>query len=195
MKNNYIITIIISVILLISCKEKSVSKNNSDSLKENDTISKDGWVYIYEPNGNLLKKEEYLVDENRIALNQWVYYYPDGSIDYDTSSFFLMELPDTLKLGKNKGFLKFYDPSKAMIKHMYVAIENEYEDGNIKTEEFADEYQSTVFGVYAVRTGLMTVKGKVVQQLIDHRETQNDSAEMTITEHYKFFEKEVYVTD
>ena len=93
MKNNYIITIIISVILLISCKEKSVSKNNSDSLKENDTISKDGWVYIYEPNGNLLKKEEYLVDENRIALNQWVYYNSDGSIDYDTSSFFFDGTP------------------------------------------------------------------------------------------------------
>jgi hypothetical protein len=206
MKN---IIAIILVFSTISCnKEKKVESNNF-SQKESDTISvyyqngsikekgvikndlKIGWWSYYDSQGVLKQKEEYKIIYKEPFTNQTIYYDSLGKIDYSKSWFFKVKLPDTIKLGKNRGEIRYYSTKKADDKYLSVIVDNEYSEGVIKRDTFLKEPNYTWFGVFAHKVGKKKVKIRIVEELL----VSIDSANLRHTFHSKYFEKKVYVKD
>lgn len=60
-----------------------------------------GWFYVFDKNGNLSQKREYLNINNNDYLNQWIEYLPDGSIDRFNSNYIgLRTETDTISMGQ-----------------------------------------------------------------------------------------------
>ena len=64
---------------------------------------KNGWWKYYREDGKLKSIEEYLVINDSMYKNQSILYLKNGKTDLKKSSFFSLEIPDTLKVGKNIG--------------------------------------------------------------------------------------------
>ena len=59
---------------------------------------KKGWFYVFDKNGNLSGKREYLTVNGAEYLNQWVDYKPDGSVENLTSNYIrVVPIKDTIK--------------------------------------------------------------------------------------------------
>jgi len=165
-------------------KEKGIASNNL----------KTGWWSFYSLKSNLEKRVEYKkLNDSTLFENQIVKYYNDGKINYNKSWFFQLNLPDTLKLGRNLGSIKYYSHVDADEKFMYIVIENEYENSIIKKDTFTDKIEFSQFGVYANKLGEMKIKGEIIEQNLLTKKINKDSSELTINTHTKYFEKNVFV--
>lgn len=197
---------LIFVVFFISCKKKEKADKNDKNYNvheeffENGNIKAKGivknekpfgWWSFYNESGSLEKKVEYYHTTDSLITNQ-VKYFNNGNIDYKKSTFFDIELPDTIKLGKNKGYVKYFSNSKNKDNYLLVVIENDYE-GNIKLDTFADTYSNSIFGVYAHKAGEKLVKGKILDYRMDVKKINKDSSSLELRRAIKFFEKKVYV--
>ncbi len=168
-------------------KEKGILKDNK--IKVN-------WWLSYERSGKLKSKIQYKVINDSILSNQVFYYQTNGSIDKESSSFFSIQLPDTIKLGKNIGQF-YYNSShnKATSRILDVIIENKYSDLETKLDTFGDTPNKTWFGVYAHKTGVKNIKGQILETLFYKTKVGIDSFNLKIETHKKYFEKKVFVKD
>jgi hypothetical protein len=152
------------------------------------------WQEIYNEKNKLLRREEYYELRDSAYLNQVIVYKANGKIDHTKSSFFKLNIPDTIKLGKNKLTLNYYDnTTKSDYNFLNVIIENQYSEKEIKNDTFTDGTRNPFFGVYAYKEGKLLIKGKIEEKILKERLIGKDSAELEITDLYKYFEKEVYV--
>ncbi len=151
------------------------------------------WSYFYS-NGNLKNKNEYIIrNDSTLLMNQNINYKENGEIDYEISSFFNIELADTLVLGKNTGKVNYYSNSKAQEKFLYAIIDNSYSDNETKRDTFIEEPDFTHFGVFTHKLGLKKIKGILTEQLINVKEINSDSSQLIIKENKKYFERDVFV--
>lgn len=165
-------------------KEKGLIKNNL----------KTGWWNYYSSNGKLKNKNEYRIINDSLYKNQTIFYYDNGKINYKISSFFEIELPDTLSLGKNAGKLYYHSNfNDSTERFLYVIIENEYSNNTTIRDTFINDNNYTRFGVFAEKVGLKTVRGAILEKMLYKKIHSKDSAELTFKLHKKYFEKEVYV--
>ncbi len=113
----------------------------------------------------------------------------------DISEKFKFHLNDTLYLGANTGSISDYQPEQDDLKYLLsVIIENEYDDGIVDKDTFSDGTLSPWFGVYAINTGKMIVKGTILEEALNDRNTDKDSL-LIIEKKYMYFSKEVFVLD
>ena len=173
--------------------------NNKKTLRSKGMVKnglKTGWWQNYSPKGILKSKEEYLIINDSTYKNQSIQYNEHDEINYNSSSFFKLKLPDTLFLGKNAGQLYYYSNfNDATKKYLYVIIENEYSPNNIKKDTFINDNDYTRFGIYANKIGIKKVEGLILEQLLYKKVYSKDSAELIFKTHKKYFEKEVYIKD
>ena len=157
---------------------------------------KNGWFTTYRENGKVMKKEEFFIDKDIYVKNQEVFYSQNGKIDYSKSSFFKLNIPDTIKLGKNKLTLNYYNNrDKSDYNFLNVIIKNQYSENEIKNDTFTDGTNNPFFGVYGFKKGDLTINGKIEEKILNETIINKDSSTLTITDKYKFFRKKVYVID
>lgn len=166
-------------------KEKGILKNN---LKIN-------WWNYYDSLGSLKIRNEYKIVNDSIYKNQTIHYDKDSNIIDSLSSFYNIKLRDTLVLGKNVGELYYSSNFNTNDRYLYIIVENHYSDLIKKRDTFIEEPDSTRFGVFAHKKGLKHIKATIIEQLIFEKEINEDSSELKIEEHKKYYEKDVYVID
>lgn len=166
-------------------------------LKEKGLVHKGlktGWWNYYSVKGDLKSKNEYVIINDSLYKNQTISYYNNGKINYDLSSFFKIELADTLSLGKNAAKLYYHSNfNNVAEKFLYVIIENVYSKNKIVKDTFMNEDNYTRFGVFAEKEGLKKIKGIVLEKLLYIKKISNDSSELIFKSHKKYFERNVYV--
>ncbi len=157
---------------------------------------KNGWHTTFRENGKTLKKEEFITHNTKYLQNQKIFYLQNGEIDFSKSSFFKLNIPDTIKLGKNKLTLNYYDnTTKGDFNYLKVIIENHYSEIEVKNDTFTDGTRNPFFGVYGYKKGELLIKGTIKETILNKTIINKDSASLKITDKYKFFTKKVYVTD
>lgn len=155
-----------------------------------------GWWKFYDSLGNISSEKEYLVLRDSIYKNQVIFYDKNGDIRRDLSSFYKMEFPDTITLGKNIGRIRYNSNFiKAREKFLQVIIDNQYSDFEVKKDTFVEDFNNTRFGVFAHKKGIKVITGTIIEKLVYVTEINKDSSELIIKTHEKYFEKEVYVKD
>jgi hypothetical protein len=166
-------------------KEKGIIKQNFQN----------GWWKYYDSDGNLKEKTEWIILRDSLYKNQSIYFDKNGKIKYENSSFFNLKIPDTIQLGKNLAGFDYNSNIKVYKKLMYVVIENKYSEKVTKLDTFAVNDNDYRFGIYGYKKGTQNIKGQIVEELYEIKNIGNDSAIGTISNHIKYFEKEVYVKD
>lgn len=157
---------------------------------------KKGWFITYRENGQIMKKEEFLKHNNQNLKNQNIFYDENNQIDYSKSSFFTLNIPDTIKIGKNKFTLNYYDTStKGDYNFLNVIIKNKYSESEIKNDTFTDGTRNPFFGVYTYKKGELTINGTIEEKIFKQANIGKDSTSLTITDKYKYFSKKVYVIE
>lgn len=220
MKRNNLILLIV-IVFFVSCKNRRHSDLIDKQLKENtlnigDSIVKqydengvlrqksyfknnlkNKWWSYYDLNGNIEKKEEYvIINDSTSHKNQVIYFTSNGDTIKDKSSFFYIKLPDTLVLGKNVGQLYFNSKYNDIEeKLLAIIIKNEYSDYEVKHDTFGEKPNYSRFGVFAHKTGVKKISGSILETLFYVEDIGNDSAQAHIMTFKKYFEKEVYVKD
>ncbi|CAA0226078.1 toxin-antitoxin system YwqK family antitoxin [Tenacibaculum maritimum] len=164
-------------------KEKGILQDNL----------KTGWWKYYNSSGLLINKNEYKIINNGVYKNQSIHYSKKGSIIDSISSFYTLKIPDTLKLGKNVAHINYNSNFNADEKHLYIIIDNNYSDSEIKRDTFIEKPNKSRFGIFTHKKGVKMVKGTIIEQLLYKKKINSDSLELKIEEHKKYFEKEVYV--
>ena len=162
----------------------------------NDIGLKINWWSSYDSLGNLKNKKEYWIINDSMHVNQNIYYKINGIVDNDRSSFFTLEVPDTIRMGRNIGKLKYnsnFNPENREI--LGIVIDNEYSEGQIKKDSFGNGTDSPSFGIFAHKSGLKIIKGHTVETLVFNNNKKADSTVIKIAKHKKYFKKEVYVKD
>jgi len=164
-------------------KEKGLVKNNMSI----------GWWLNFNEQGNLTAKTEYLHFGDSLYKNQVYYYDKKGNLKLEPSTFFKLNIPDTIKIGKNLARVENYitNFNNNELNLLTVIIENQYSEFEFKKDTFSDGTLKPFFGIYGYKTGRQKIKGKLEEKIV----TSKDSSTMTISHHYKYFEKEVYVWD
>lgn len=203
MKNyrpTYLLTVII-LILNVSCQEKTPDekaiKETDQSLNLPSSIVLDdlqtNWV-SEEKEGKLTKKQIIYMD-NKPFINQIIRYKENGEIDTINSNFFVLKIPDTLKLGKNLADIELYTYNKKYdTRYSYVIIENTYSDSKIQLDTFGDIKENFQFGIFAKDPGRMKIKGKIYEEiLLEETPINKDSVSIELIKTASFFEKEVFV--
>jgi hypothetical protein len=156
-----------------------------------DGKNRTGWWTYYDVDGKLLKKSEFVIRDNQSFLNQDIIYTNEGKINYDLSSFFTIELNDTIKVGKTVGKLKYYGKPKGYSsRFIYIVIDNEYAGNIIKKDTFTDDADKLWFGINAYKKGKLKIKGMIEEELSFVRA---ESSDMKIERKYKYFEKDLFV--
>jgi|SRR5690554_1990689 len=181
-------------------KDTVFSYYKSGKIKERGLMStnklKTGWWFYYDSLGYLKNKNEYIIIDNSLYKNQTIYYDKNGRVKESESSFFTINLSDTIHIGKNAGELHYNSNFSGFYeKLLYVIIENEYENNEIKKDTFINTDNYTRFGIYAHKTGIKKVKGTILERGLFLTKTSKDSSMLEFKDHYKYFEKEVYVKD
>lgn len=147
---------------------------------------------------DLIAEYEFFIFDNKEHLNQFKVYDKNSKIKQEESSFFTLDLSDTIQIGENAGRLNYNSiPGKDSEKHLYVIIDNEYEGGIKKNDTFYIENDKNRFGVYAYKPGFLNVKGTILYRelYVLELDKERDSFGLEFKDHYKYFEKEVYVRD
>ena len=196
----YLLTVII-LILNVSCQEKTSDekaiKETDQSLNLPSSIVLDdlqtNWV-SEEKEGELTKKQIIYID-NKPFINQIIRYKENGEIDTINSNFFVLKIPDTLKLGKNVADIELYTYNKKYdTRYSYVIIENTYSDSKIQLDTFGDIKGNFQFGIFAKDPGRMKIKGKIYEEiLLEETPINKDSVSIELIKTASFFEKEVFV--
>ncbi|SIT01926.1 Antitoxin component YwqK of the YwqJK toxin-antitoxin module [Zobellia uliginosa] len=158
---------------------------------------KKGWWNYYRQDGEPKSLEEYLVIHDSMYKNQSIHYLNNGEIDLKNSSFFSLEVPDTMVVGKNVGKVLNYNSNYSSDEYylsdyhfLTVIVENEYENGLIKKDTFSDGTFTPSFGVFARKKGNQTVRGRIMEEIV--YDIPSDSS-VVVKEHFKYFEKDVFV--
>lgn len=159
-----------------------------------DTVNY-GWWYFYDPQGRLKEKSEFVIVRDSTYKNQSYYYDTSGNLKIEPSTFFEIEISDTLRIGKNAARIKNYVTNFHNRERNYlsVIIENEYQDGEIKRDTFSDGTLQPYFGVSIFKTGKQIIKGKIQEKILTKTKDSTDWYSVSMGDHYKYFEKEVYV--
>lgn len=168
----------------------------SGKIKESGKIEngfKVGWWEEYDPSGFVKNRSEFLKINDSVYKNQTINFNVKGDTIYETSSFLKLYLPDTLKLGKNVGRIKYNSNFKAKDKYFFVLIDNQLSDKEIVKDTFNQESEITRFGVYAHKKGTKKVSGIILETILERRDVNKDSSELIVKEHKTYFEKNVYV--
>ena len=170
-------------------------KLKAKGLFQNDI--KKGWWYYYQEDGKPKSLEEYLVIHDSMYKNQSLHYMNNGEIDQKNSSFFRLEIPDTIEVGKNIGKVLNYNSNYSSDKYylsdyhfLTVIVENEYENGLIKKDTFSDGSFTPGFGIFARKKGNQTVRGSILEEIV--YDIPSDSS-LVAKEHIKYFERDVFV--
>ena len=203
MKNyrpTYLLTVII-LILNVSCQEKTPDekgiKETDQSLNLPSSIVLDdfqtSWV-SEEKEGKLTKKQIIYID-NKPFINQIIRYKKNGEIDTINSNFFVLKIPDTLKLGKNIADIELYTYNRKYdTRYSYVIIENKYSESKTQLDTFGDIKENFQFGIFAKDSGKMKIKGKIYEEILLEKTSVNkDSVSIELVKTASFFEKEVFV--
>ena len=167
-------------------------------VKEKGMVENDfqlGWWSYYREDGSLKEKSEWIVLTDSSYKNQSIYFDPNGQIKENNSSYFTLKIPDTINLGKNLASFEYHSNFNVYDKLMYVVVENQYSENEIKLDTFGIENDDYWFGIYGYKKGKQKVKGQIVEELYEIKNITNDSAIGTVSNHKKYFEKEVYVAD
>ena len=154
-----------------------------------------GWWIYYREDGSLKEKSEWLTLRDSLYKNQSIYFDQNGKIEYKTSSFFNLKIPDTIQVGKNLASFDYNSNIDVYKKLMYVVVENQYSENEIKLDTFGIQDDDYRFGIFGYKKGKKNVRGQIVEELYEIKNIGNDSAIGTVSEHKKYFEKEVYVSD
>lgn len=214
MKKKIILLLIISFICFFSCKEKESKNENTYTEFVNDTLfihdqngsikskgqlgnkSKKNWWFYYDASGHLRSKIEYKIINDICFENQNIYYKKNNSIDSDLSSFFEIEIADTLNLGKNLGKIKKYNSNfKGDDNLLSVIVKNRYSANEVKNDTFSDGSLLPKFGIFALKKGKQKVNIILLEEVLNEVRIKKDSSVIRILKHRKYFEKEVYVKD
>jgi len=108
---------------------------------------------------------------------------------------FRIQLSDTLYLGANTGKILNYKTEHDDIDYLLsVLIDNEYDNGILVKDTFSDGTLSPWFGVYANNKGKMVIKGIILEEDLNDRNSHIDSV-LRIERTFFYFSKEVYVLD
>ncbi|WP_394344919.1 toxin-antitoxin system YwqK family antitoxin, partial [Seonamhaeicola algicola] len=169
-------------------KEKGLVKNGLQ----------DGWWTYFRENGTLKEKIEWKPKGNdTIYKNQSLVFDNNGKLKMEPSTYFELEIPDTIVLGKNIAFVKNYVSNFKNVDERFlsVIIENKYADNTIKKDTFSDGTLKPFFGIFGLKTGKQIVKGQIEEKILQKEKINKDSSSLTIIDHYKYFEKEVFVSD
>lgn len=162
-------------------KEKGLSKG--------DYKLKEGWWFYYDSIGKMTKKEQYKVfDDNTIYKNQTILYTHD-KVDEEKSSYFFIDLPDTVKLGKSIGRITKYSSNYLADKHLiYVVVNNKYSDFETRKDTFSDGTLKPIFGINTYKEGSQKIDGFIVEEIINL--ISKDTLDYKT--HKKYFVKSVY---
>lgn len=176
---------------------EAISYFKSGKIKNKGNLINDikvGWWTEYFSDGNVHKEYEYLINDGKEYQNQIKVYDKNGKIIENQSSFFTVNLSDTLNLGKNEGNLIYCSiTNKNSERHLYVIIDNEYEGGVIKKDTFfIKENGKNRFGVYAYKLGILKVKGMILEREL-HEKKDERYSELEFIDHHKYFQKKIYV--
>ncbi len=168
-------------------KEKGLVKNNL----------KNGWWYFYNTNGKLKEKSEFVIVRDSMHKNQSYYYDKNGNIKIEQSTFFELEISDTLIIGKNAARIKNYVTNYNNRKRNFITVivDNEYSKSEIRKDTFGDGTFTPYFGIMTSKLGKHKIKGKIQEKVVTVGKDNNDIEYLEIMEHYKYFEKEVYVSN
>ncbi|MDO6519066.1 toxin-antitoxin system YwqK family antitoxin [Zobellia uliginosa] len=152
------------------------------------------WWKSYDSLGNFKKVTEYvIIDEGRSSYENQIKTMENGVVNLKKSSFFELNVPDTLFLGKNLGKIDYYSNLKADKKYILVIVENQYSDTEVRRDTFSEDSNSLRFGIYAHKTGSKRIVGEIIEKLVDTTKTNKDSLELVVNEYRKYFEKDVFV--
>ncbi|GAA4244934.1 hypothetical protein [Winogradskyella damuponensis] len=166
-------------------KEKGLVKNNLSI----------GWWTYFDKNGKLTEKSEWLILRDSSYKNQSYYFDKKGGIKTKPSTYFKLDIPDTLRVGKNLARIKNYVTNNYGNEGNLISVimDNQYSESKIQKDTFGDGNLKPFFGIYAYKTGKLKIQGKIREQILN-RTIDNDSLHtFTISEHYKYFEKDIYV--
>jgi hypothetical protein len=154
-----------------------------------------GWWSYYDINGKLTEKSEWLILRDSSYKNQSLHFDKYGKIKTKPSTYFELDIPDTLRVGKNLARIKNYVTNNYGNEGnlISVIIDNQYSETEVQKDTFSDGTMKPFFGIYAYKTGKQKIKGKIEEQILNNKKEDCSLYTFTISEHYKYFEKEVYV--
>jgi hypothetical protein len=134
---------------------------------------KNGWWYFYDKHVNLKEKSEYIVIRDSIYKNQSYFFDSNGKIKIGPSTFFQLEIPDTLKIGKNIARVKKYvtnynktDDFLTSKNLLTVIVDNHYSEKEIRKDTFSDGTLKPFFGIYCYKTGKQKIKGILKETIL-----------------------------
>lgn len=167
-------------------------------LVENNMMS--GWWSYYYEDGNLNKKIEWFHLRESTYKNQEIHFDSSGKIKIAPSTFFELQIPDTIQIGKNIARINNFISNRNDIdtRYLSVIIENNYPDLGKKNDTFptlTDNSNSPFFGIYAEKAGKKIVEGKIEEKTLKTDRINADSLSLTISDKYRYFRKEIYVSD
>lgn len=169
---------------------------NNGIIKEKGCVENQnrvGWWFFYSTSGKLISKLEFVVKRGSSFLNQKIEYKENGDVDYMKSSFFIIEMKDTIKKGKTALKLKYYSNIKNFkTRFVYIIIDNQYSENLFKKDTFTDNISKLWFGINAYKKGNLKIKGKIEEE-VSFFKNEKDSSELTIKKYYKYFEKKLFV--
>jgi hypothetical protein len=169
---------------------------NNDIIKEKGCIENQnrvGWWSNYNLLGKLISKSEFVIRNGSSILNQKIEYKENGDIDYTKSSFFVIEMKDTIKIGKTAFKMKYYSNIKNYkTRFIYIIIDNQYSNSLFKKDTFTDDISKLWFGVNAYKKGNFKINGIIEEEVSFIKKQKNDS-QLTIKKYYKYFEKSIYI--
>lgn len=168
-------------------KEKGLIKDNL----------KNEWWLFFDKSGSLKEKSEFVIVRDSMHKNQSYYYDKIGNLKIEPSTFFEIEISDTLRIGKNAARIKNYvtNFNNRAANLVSVIIDNKYSETEIKRDTFGYGTLKPFFGVSIYKTGKQKIRGKIQEEILTKTKNSDDLYTLTIVEHYKYFEKEVYVWD
>lgn len=168
-------------------KEKGITKDNN----------RDSWWLYFRPSGTLKEKSEFITVNNESYKNQSIYYDNKGSIKIEPSTFFELEISDTLIIGKNgariKNYVTHYNNRERNF--ITVIVDNKYSESETRKDTFGDGTFTPFFGITTSKLGKQKIIGKIQEKVVTVVKDSMHSEYLEIMEHYKYFEKEVYVSD
>jgi len=151
-----------------------------------------GWWINYDSDGFLNKKTEYKIINNKSHLNQYISFQRNGDTILDESFFVKLNIPDTLKKGRNICKLNFFSDIKDK-KYFLIMVENRMDNNEIVIDTFPQEQDFSRFGIYASKRGKLNVKGIIDENYFEISNKSNDSSFAIQKSRKLYFETEVYV--
>ncbi len=155
------------------------------------------WEYNDLSNGNK-KIIEYLNVDKKEFINQIKYYDYQGGIVKDSSKYFILEFPDTLKT--NKMYLgsitlipyRYKEPNSYLV-HFF--IENLKGNEIVKDTTFGTNNKNAVLWYKPSATGRQKLRGYILEKLIEVNTNNKDTTKFDILsiEKKMYFEKMIYV--